>query len=295
MLRSFLRAGLAAALLFAPAGLTAAAPALPNPLTAPAGVLPCAGANADALSYSRCLTEQATVIDQVRKRMAELENAPPRGGCLGQDDITCIAMATRKLVVSSNPYGPTFTPLKPPERTLDGAPLKRLRYFDVYVPRPGADAVGRQGLDMNLDIAADGGVYAARVELPRPVFPAVSVGDFDETGVYELAAALLGEACVGEDRLAFYRLVRDMLAHERAKDDWADHRVNVISGSREMCGHLLTITSKWTSPSVRRHSDKDSNVLSVTAPPTFAQSVARFLLENPPEPRKPRRHRRDGD
>lgn len=244
-------AALVAALLLSPQAL--AAPRPPDPATASAGFLPCADRlNTWGAAYAACLTQQADFIGEVRRRQAELERTSDTGGCIGRDEATCVAFMAQRLVVTSDPTDSAFAPQET-RRDLDGVLQSRNRYFYIYVPGL-QSRFPIQALHTAIAIAPDQTVSYASIDLQGPPSLTVTVADYDGLGIYDAAVALLGLKCIGEDRVAFYRTVRDMREGARQVDTG---RRKDSTGTRAMCGVTFGVSESW--PTLKNHDRHDQS------------------------------------
>lgn len=285
MLHPILAAGLAAAV------LSLSSPAWaenhpPDLSKATKGFLPCAEPMTPQSpvyerSYTQCLKRGEDLIGAVRQRLADFEKTPPTGGCIGQDEATCIAMLAQQLVATSTDGGEEFKS-QTAEQSIDGVALIRIRIFDVLTPG-GASHV-------TLTIAPDGTVSGVSASLPDTPSVAITAADYDATGVYDLTVALMGTACIGQDRLAFYRLVRDLFTYSSIT---TDKHQNLWIGRKRICGQQFSVSSWWSDPDARHPRDSGA-AISVARPPTLGQSLLRFMEEHPlePPPEHDRNHRR---
>lgn len=220
----------------------------------PAGFYPCEGGVMNlsimAAEYQSCKTSLAPFAAQVEARRAELQAHPEEQGCLGKDFLTCLSTLSLTLAMETgNPV--MFHPPGPAEQDINGKPVPQ-RPVLMTALVPGAPAplhdYDKPGVTLAI-VPADGVVTAVVVNFGTQTPElARTQADWDRTGVYELARAIMGPKCITEDRLSFYRAYDAMSkrmagwSDQHFDDNYSDPGVwRGASSEAKRCGGVMQV------------------------------------------------------
>lgn len=241
-----------AALAFSVA-LGAWAPSSAKPVPPPApvgpGFYPCADGpilGIEKADEAACRAKAMNMVRAVRVRLFVLSYKPDQAGCIGNDAAMCLASLSRALVLSTRRYeDPHFDLPAEPQLDINGKPLKQLLMLHASVPGlpPSNDLAG-----VNIEMAD--GVHVSQVDFfpANPLRLARTAEEWNATGLYEAAVGVLGAACVGTDKLAFYRRVDAVQRGgdtERSDTGYYGHRTSAISetGIDHVCGKKMVVAT----------------------------------------------------
>lgn len=196
--------------------------------------------------------ESIAASSAIKARKKELNAVPVERACLGADAVTCIASMSFFVYISSLPpdfggYGELKLPTKP-VRDIHGAIIGQSVTFLVQFV-PGQTAIGdRDTFTASLYLAD--GVHVSKVDfnLHKAPIAAKTEPEWAATRVFELATATMGIACIGSDRLAFYRFYDDNQRSAHSDDDfngsYSDPTVSSgVFGHATKCGARMEMVA----------------------------------------------------
>jgi hypothetical protein len=194
--------------------------------------------------------ENAAAVAAIKARIEQLKQSPGESGCLGKDAVTCLATLSGSVYISTEPLwlGGGLKLPKPVERDINGQPMSQIITFLVtFNPR---DRAYNGPTVVHASLYLGDGEHIARIDysLGQSTFRAQTPAEWDATHVFELATATLGSACLGSDRLAFYRQYdraqRQWSSGDEAGGSYSDPRIfSGIVGNTEICGVDMTTTT----------------------------------------------------
>jgi hypothetical protein len=194
--------------------------------------------------HVQCLQLAAAASRAVEARTLLISQNPGEAGCVGKDAATCLASLGRTLVVSTSRNDPVPLDL-PTEPKLDihGAPTRQVLLLHASLPGPRASEFSSLTLSMN------DGVHVSAVDFdPRKsLLRTQTAEDWDQTGIYEFATGVAGTACIGADKLQFYRRVDALMKNGTStSSDNGSYRNRVVGttsiGSDKVCGQKMSVS-----------------------------------------------------
>ena len=149
----------------------------------------------------------AAAVAAIRARADQLRTDPQGRKCLGADAVTCLASLSFGLTLTTEPLwlGGGFKLPGPVRRDIHGEVIATSMEFLIkFNPK---DHYLFDDTMVRATIVLGDGEHVDRVDFDLKEWPllARTEADWDKTHVFELATAVLGPACIGTDRLAFYR------------------------------------------------------------------------------------------
>jgi hypothetical protein len=187
--------------------------------------------------------ENAAAVAAIKARSDQLRQDPTARKCLGADAVTCLATLSFGVTVTTEPLwmGGGFKLPKPVEHDIDGRPISQLMEFLVQFGSRDKDLFGPNVLRAQIDLTDGEHVGSVEFFLKHAPLLAQTQADWDNTHIFELATAVLGPACVGTDRLAFYRRYDAMQKQQASREEYREtpsgpRGSSGMFGDTEMCG-----------------------------------------------------------
>jgi hypothetical protein len=214
---------------------------------------------------------------QVQARNQELVKAPDQRGCLGKDAVTCVATIGLYLQISSGRPGMPgeFSLPTSIKRDINGEPMVQSVNFLTLVTPIGRPKTETMAILTSLSLYDGVHVHDIDFTLVKNPRFARTPEEWDSSGVYQLAFAVLGPDCVGRDRLAFYRLFDKAMNSDLATKTNGNHgaaRVDTDSGGADvpMCGQALMLPY-WNVSTDARGTPSSSTGLNFRTMPASAK------------------------
>jgi hypothetical protein len=200
----------------------------------------------------------AAAIATIKARAEQLR-ADPRGRkCLGADAVTCLASLSFGLTLTTEPLwmGGGFKLPGPVQRDIHGEAVSATMDFLIRFNPKDRYLFNDSMVGAKISLSDGEHVDSVHFDLKENPLLAVTEADWDATHVFELATAVLGPACIGTDRLAFYRRY-DAIQRQESTPDKVEGRYrnrhvwSSTSGSTKICGVTMTaMRIRASSPSM---------------------------------------------
>ena len=183
----------------------------------------------------------------IKARNLELRAKPEERGCIDSDAVTCLASLGLYVYISPEDAQTSLLP-RPVEQDIHGnAIAQSISFLISFKPGP-ASPLDQANVPAEIYLAD--GLHVTRVtfHLPQPPLIARTASDWAATRIFELATSVLGEQCVGTDRLAFYRrydaMQRQSASGTHLDNDYSDPGVSSsVSGRETICGVSIQAAS----------------------------------------------------
>jgi len=185
-------------------------------------------------------------IAVIKARIAQLRADPQARKCLGADAVTCLASLSLG-VPPTAALGGSFLGLPAPaDRDIYGRNVSATMSFQVRFNATNDDLVDDDEVYAHIDLSDGEHVDSVYFTLNQSPLFAHTERDWDATRVFELATAVLGPACVGTDRIGFYRSYDAI--QRQSSTDYIDRgrsafRYSLLRGNMKICGVTMSVGS----------------------------------------------------
>ncbi len=194
--------------------------------------------------------ENATAVAAIKARVEQLRATPRDRRCLGADAVTCLASLSFAIPIGTEPVwlGGGLKLPGPVQRDIYGQPISAITSFAVLFSAKDHGLFGPNVVNAELHLADGEHVDSLEFFLKSSPLLAQTAADWDATHVFEIATAVLGPACIGSDRLAFYRQYdriqrQDSSANVRSGVPYDRRVASVTDGEMEICGVTMATSS----------------------------------------------------
>lgn len=192
----------------------------------------------------------AAAIAAIKARMEQLRADPPSRKCLGADAVTCVASLSFHFTLTTPPLWMAggFKLPGPVQYDINGRTMPATMNFLIKFNPKDRYLIDDSMVGANIGLSDGEHVDSVDFDLKEDPLLAQTEADWDKTHVFELATAVLGPACIGTDRIAFYRRY-DAIQRQESSSDRVDlgrrhSRVSSsISGDTKICGVTMHVTS----------------------------------------------------
>jgi len=191
----------------------------------------------------------AAAIAAIRARIEQLRADPQSRKCLGADAVTCIASLSFHFTLTTPPLwlGGGFKLPGPVQRDINGRTMPATIDFLIKFNPKDRYLINDSMVGAKIGLGDGEHVDSVDFDLKESPFLAQTEADWDATHVFELARAVLGPACIGTDRLAFYRrydaIQRQESSSDRVDLGYPNNRVSSsTSGDTKICGVTMRVT-----------------------------------------------------
>jgi hypothetical protein len=185
-------------------------------------------------------------IAVIKARIAQLRADPQDRKCLGADAVTCLASLSLGVPRTAELGGSFFELPAPAHRDIYGRNVSATMSFRVRFNATNDDPVDDDDVYAHIDLSDGEHVDSIYFSLNESPLFAHTERDWDATRVFELATAVLGPACVGTDRIAFYQ--RYDAIQRQSSTDYVDRgrdafRYSLLTGNMKICGVTMSVGS----------------------------------------------------
>lgn len=185
-------------------------------------------------------------IAVIKARIAQLRVDPQGRKCLGADAVTCLASLSLGVPPTAALGGSFFGLPEPAQRDIYDRNVSATMSFQVRFNATNDDPVDDDEVYAHIDLGDGEHVDSIYFSLNGSPLFARTERDWDATRVFELATAVLGSACVGTDRIAFYR--RYDAIQRQSSTDYVDRgrdafRYALLTGKMKICGVTMSVGS----------------------------------------------------
>jgi hypothetical protein len=186
------------------------------------------------------------VIAVIQARIGQLRADPQGRRCLGADAVTCLASLSLG-VTPTSAIGGVFALPGPAGHDIYGRNVSATMSFLIKFNARNRDLFDDEEVDAQMDLSDGEHIDSMYFSLNQSPLFADTESDWDATRVFELATAVLGPACVGTDRMAFYR--RYDAIQRQSSTDYVDRgyprgsRYSLLSGNMKICGVTMSVQS----------------------------------------------------
>lgn len=189
--------------------------------------------------------KKADPIAVIKARIAQLRVDPQGRKCLGADAVTCLASLSLGVPPTAE-LGGSFELPAPAGRDIYGRAVSATMSFRIRFNATNSDLVDDDDVYAHIDLGDGAHVDNIYFSLNESPLFAHTERDWDATRVFELATAVLGSACVGTDRIAFYR--RYDAIQRQSSTDYVDRgrdafRYALLTGNMKICGVTMSVAS----------------------------------------------------
>jgi len=184
-------------------------------------------------------------IAVIKARIAQLRADPQGRKCLGADAVTCLASLSFG-VTPTTAIGGVYQLPGPAGHNIYGRKVSATANFVVKFNATNDDVVDDDDVYAHIDLSDGEHVDSVYFSLNESPLFAHTERDWDATRVFELATAVLGSACVGTDRIAFYR--RYDAIQRQSSTEYVDRgrdafRYSLLTGNMKICGVTMSVGS----------------------------------------------------
>lgn len=185
-------------------------------------------------------------IAVIEARIAQLRADPQGRKCLGADAVTCLASLSLGVTPTTR-IGGVFQLPGPAGRDIYGRTVSATTSFVVKFNAGNRDPFDDDDVYTQIDLNDGEHVDTIYFSLNQSPLFAHTESDWDATRVFELATAVLGPACVGTDRIGFYR--RYDAIQRQSSTDYVDrgyppaNRYSLLTGKMKICGVTMSVES----------------------------------------------------
>ena len=184
-------------------------------------------------------------IAVIQARIAQLRADPQDRKCLGADAVTCLASLSLR-VTPTTAIGGVFALPGPAGHDIYGRTVSATMSFRVRFNATNRDLVDDDDVYTQIDLSDGEHVDTIYFSLNQSPLFAHTESDWDATRVFDLATAVLGAACVGTDRIGFYR--RYDAIQRQSSTDYVDrgrnaNRYSLLTGNMKICGVTMSVGS----------------------------------------------------
>jgi len=194
--------------------------------------------------------QNAAAVAAIKVRVDQLRANPQSRKCLGADAVTCLASLSFGVAITTEPLwmGGGFKLPGSVERDIDGRPIPQLVEFLVAFGPKDRDLFGPNIVRAQLWLSDGEHVSEIKFFPKEAPLLARTKEEWDETHIFDIATAVLGQACVGPDRLAFYRrydtIQKQIIVPDNISGSIADPTVSSgTSGEVTICGAMMSAGS----------------------------------------------------
>lgn len=183
-------------------------------------------------------------IAVIKARIAQLRADPQDRRCLGADAVTCLASLSLGVPPTAE-LGGSFE-LPGAGHDIYGRTVSATTSFRIRFNATNSDFVDDDDVYAHIDLSDGEHVDTIYFSLNESPLFAGTESDWEATRVFELATAVLGPACVGTDRIAFYR--RYDAIQRQSSTDYVDRgrdafRYALLTGKMKICGVTMSVAS----------------------------------------------------
>ncbi|HWU74412.1 MAG TPA: hypothetical protein VN137_13075 [Sphingomonas sp.] len=184
-------------------------------------------------------------IAVIKARIAQLRVDPQDRKCLGADAVTCLASLSLGVPPTAE-LGGFFELPAPAGRDIYGRTVSATMSFLIKFNATNRDFTDDDDVSAQIDLSDGEHVGTIHFSLNQSPLFAQTESDWDATRVFELATAVLGPACVGTDRIAFYR--RYDAIQRQGSTDYVDRgrsafHYSLLAGNMKICGVTMSVQS----------------------------------------------------
>ena len=185
-------------------------------------------------------------IAAIKARIAQLRTDPQDRKCLGADAVTCLASLSLGVPLTAELGGSFFELPAPAHRDIYGRTVSATMSFRVRFNATNRDQFDDDDVYTQIDLSDGEHVDTIYFSLNQSPLFAHTESDWDATRVFDLATAVLGAACVGTDRIGFYR--RYDAIQRQSSTDYVDRgrnafRYSLLTGNMKICGVTMSVGS----------------------------------------------------
>lgn len=189
--------------------------------------------------------KEADPIAVVQARIGQLRADPQGRKCLGADAVTCLASLSLG-VSPTTAIGGVFALPAPASHDIYGRTVPATMNFLIKFNARNRDLFDDDDVYAQIDLSDGEHIDNIYFSLNQSPLFAHTESDWDATRVFELATAVLGSACVGTDRVGFYR--RYDAIQRQSSADYVDRgyhagRYSLLSGNMKICGVTMSVQS----------------------------------------------------
>jgi len=186
------------------------------------------------------------VMAAIQARVAQLRASPQDRKCLGADAATCLASLSLGIPPTAEIGSSLFDLPAPAPRDIYGRSVPATMSFRIRFNATNDDPVDDDDVYAHIDLGDGEHVDTIYFSLNESPLFARTESDWAATRVFELATAVLGPACVGTDRIAFYR--RYDAIQRQSSTDYVDRgrdafRYALLTGKVKICGVTMSVGS----------------------------------------------------
>jgi len=184
-------------------------------------------------------------IAVIKARIAQLRADPQARRCLGADAVTCLASLSFG-IPPTTVIGGIFELPGPARHDIYGRIVSATMNFQIIFNGKDLKFFDDDALSAEIDLGDGEHVDSIYFSLNHSPLFAQTESDWEATRVFELATAVLGPACVGTDRIGFYR--RYDAIQRQSSTDYIDRgrsafRYSLLRGNMKICGVTMSVGS----------------------------------------------------
>ena len=185
-------------------------------------------------------------IAVIHARIGQLRADPQGRKCLGADAVTCLASLSLGVTPTTEIGGVIALP-GPAGHDIYGRTVSATMSFLIKFNARNSDFFDDDDVHAQIDLSDGEHIDNIHFWLNQSPLFAHTESDWDATRVFELATAVLGPACVGTDRTAFYR--RYDAIQRQSSIDYVDRgypsafRYSLLTGNMKICGVTMSVGS----------------------------------------------------
>lgn len=197
-------------------------------------------------ALARKESKKTDPIAVIQARIGQLRADPQGRKCLGADAVTCLASLSLS-VPPTTEIGGVFALPAPAGHDIYGRNVSSTMSFRVRFNATNSDLIDDDDIYADIDLSDGEHVDNIYFSLNESPLFARTESAWDATRVFELATAVLGPACVGTDRNAFYR--RYDAIQRQSSTDYVDRgypsafRYSLLTGNMKICGVTMSVGS----------------------------------------------------
>lgn len=189
--------------------------------------------------------KEADAIAVVQTRIGQLRADPQGRKCLGADAVTCLASLALG-VTPTTVIGGVFALPGPAGHDIYGHTVSATMSFLIKFNARNRDLFDDDEVYAQINLSDGEHIDNIYFSLNQSPLFAHTESDWEATRVFELATAVLGPACVGPDRIDFYR--RYDAIQRQSSTDYIDRgyragRYALLSGNMKICGVTMSVQS----------------------------------------------------
>lgn len=184
-------------------------------------------------------------IAVIQARIAQLRADPQGRKCLGADAVTCLASLSLG-VTPTTAIGGVYQLPGPAGHDIYGRKVSATASFVVKFNARNRDLSDDDEVNAQMDLSDGEHVDSVYFSLNQSPLFADTESDWDATRVFELATAVLGPACVGTDRSAFYRrydAIQRQSGTEYVERGYPRAAYSLLKGNMKICGVTMSVGS----------------------------------------------------